>query len=80
MIFIVTISLLCLLLNIPLGAWRARTPKFSLRWIVAVHAAVPFIILVRVLSGTSIYFIPLFVALAILGQLVGGRLQSPKKE
>ncbi|KAE8693180.1 hypothetical protein F3Y22_tig00110816pilonHSYRG00048 [Hibiscus syriacus] len=41
------IALLGMAANVPLGAWKEHTKKFSLSWFVAVHAAVPFIAMLR---------------------------------
>jgi hypothetical protein len=70
---ILALSAFCFFVNLPLGFWRKRTRKFSAAWFIAVHAAVPLIIAVRLLSGVSNFFIPLFIALAVLGQLAGGK-------
>ncbi|MDR2104262.1 MAG: hypothetical protein LBP51_00740 [Deferribacteraceae bacterium] len=61
--------------NIPLGYWRKRVKKFSIQWFIAVHAAVPLIIAMRLFFGVSNWFIPLFIALAVAGQLLGGKVQ-----
>jgi hypothetical protein len=37
-------SLLC---NLPIGAWREHTRKFSFEWWVALHASIPFVISLR---------------------------------
>ncbi|KAK1300428.1 hypothetical protein QJS10_CPB13g00648 [Acorus calamus] len=42
-----SIGLLGMAANIPLGIWREHTKKFSPSWFVAVHAAVPFIAMLR---------------------------------
>jgi hypothetical protein len=65
------------LLNIPFGAWRARTRKFSVAWAVAIHGPIPMIIPIRLLLGLSYWFIIGSVVFAIAGQLVGGRLFKP---
>jgi hypothetical protein len=70
---ILALSAFCFFVNLPLGFWRKKTKKFSAAWFVAIHAAVPLIIAVRLLSEVSNFFIPLFIALAVLGQLAGGR-------
>jgi hypothetical protein len=70
---ILALSAFCFFVNLPLGFWRKRTRKFSAAWFIAIHAAVPLIIAVRLLSGVSNFFIPLFIALAVLGQLAGGK-------
>ena len=66
-------------LNIPLGIWRIRTKKFSLSWFISIHIAMPLIYILRVSEGLSYWTIPIFIALAVLGQLVGGWLSFNKK-
>lgn len=61
--------------NIPLGVWREHTKKFSLSWFVAVHAAVPFIAMLRksvVMPKTAM---ALTIAASILGQVIGSRAE-----
>jgi len=71
------IGVLAFLLNVPLGMWRAGAPKFSVKWFVAIHASVPFIAALRIFCDVSPWFIPLFLALAITGQIVGSRIRRP---
>jgi len=65
------VAIFAFLLNIPFGRWRANYKKFSLVWWLLIHASVPFIIAMRIWLGTPRAFIPLFIALAVLGQYVG---------
>ncbi|KAM3308060.1 hypothetical protein P3S67_009804 [Capsicum chacoense] len=61
--------------NIPLGIWREHTEKFSLSWFTAVHAAVPFIAMLRksvVMPKTAM---ALTIAASILGQVIGSRME-----
>ncbi|KAL5725494.1 hypothetical protein ACHQM5_008632 [Ranunculus cassubicifolius] len=61
--------------NIPLGIWREHTTKFSLSWFVAVHAAVPFIAMLRksvVMPKTAM---AVTIAASILGQVIGSRAE-----
>ncbi|CAI9755509.1 unnamed protein product [Fraxinus pennsylvanica] len=61
--------------NIPLGVWREHTTKFSLSWFVAVHAAVPFIAMLRksvVMPKTAM---ALTIAGSIIGQIIGSRAE-----
>lgn len=74
---VAVIALLALVLNIPLGMWRAGLKKFSAGWFVAIHASVPFIAALRICCGISAWLIPLFLALAITGQIIGSRLRRP---
>ncbi|XP_019198446.1 PREDICTED: uncharacterized protein LOC109192323 [Ipomoea nil] len=61
--------------NIPLGIWREHTEKFSLSWFTAVHAAVPFIGMLRksvLMPKTAMAFT---IAASILGQVIGSRAE-----
>jgi hypothetical protein len=64
-------------LNLPFGFWRAGAEKFSLRWVVAVHAPVPLVVGIRLLSGLGWQFItfPVLIGAFFTGQFVGGRLR-----
>ncbi len=64
-------------LNLPFGFWRAGLHRFTLRWIVAVHAPVPLVVFVRVASGLGWHLItfPVLVGAFFAGQFVGGRLR-----
>ncbi len=66
-----------LALNLPFGFWRAGLGKFSARWIVAVHAPVPFVVAIRLLAGLGWHLItfPILVGAFFTGQFLGGRLR-----
>ena len=64
------------LLNVPFGYWRAGTRKFSKEWFLAIHLPVPFVFLVRVLSGYPLSYIPLFFAAFFAGQYAGKLLRK----
>ncbi|KAK4719288.1 hypothetical protein R3W88_017626 [Solanum pinnatisectum] len=69
------IGALGMAVNIPLGIWREHTDKFSLSWFTAVHAAVPFIAMLRksvVMPKTAM---ALTIAAAVLGQVIGSRAE-----
>jgi len=74
---IFSVSLLCLLVNIPLGSLRERSRKFSWQWLLWVHASIPLIIALRI--GLSLHWsaIPINIAAAVLGQAIGA---SPEKK
>jgi hypothetical protein len=63
------------LLNIPCGAWREHTAKFSFEWFVAVHATIPFIAMLRKAVIMPKYAILFTIGAAVAGQLVGSRLE-----
>lgn len=73
------IGLFALIINIPLGMWRETTVKFSLKWFVAIHASIPLIIYFRFLFEVSSWWILLNIALAVIGQWIGSRLQRKRQ-
>ncbi|KAG6505664.1 hypothetical protein ZIOFF_038029 [Zingiber officinale] len=71
----IAIALLGMAANVPLGVWREHTEKFSPQWFAAVHAAVPFIGMLRksvVMPKTAM---ALTIAASILGQTIGSRAE-----
>jgi hypothetical protein len=71
----IAIALLGMAANIPLGVWREHTKKFSPQWFAAVHAAVPFIAMMRksvVMPKTAMAFT---IAASIVGQTIGSRAE-----
>lgn len=68
--------MLVYLLNLPFGYWRQGTKKFSKEWFLAIHVPVPLVFIIRMLSGTSLMHIPLFVTAFFLGQLSGGKIKN----
>jgi hypothetical protein len=63
------------LLNLPLGCWREHTVKFSGEWAAAVHASVPFVVMLRKALLMPPYAVLVTVAAAVTGQAAGGRLE-----
>ena len=75
------IALLVFLINLPFGYWRAGTLKFSRAWFIAVHAPIPFVIVLRLFSGLgyTAASLPFTVGAYFLGQFLGGRLRAARK-
>jgi ferrochelatase len=67
------IAVFSFLINIPFGVFRERTLKFSAAWFFWIHASIPLMIYLRLSLGTSPFFIPVCIGLAILGQVIGSR-------
>ena len=67
--------------NVPFGYWRSKVPKFSPGWFVAVHAAVPMVIGLRLALDIPFRWtvFPLFVAAYFGGQTVGGRWERSRR-
>ena len=70
---IVIVSLVSLILNLFLGRWRAKFKKMTLPWWLLIHASIPVLIPLRIWLDTPKIWIPLFIAVAILGQFIGSR-------
>ncbi len=68
--------------NLPLGYWREGVRKFSPTWFLAVHAAVPVVIAMRMSLGIkwSFAILPLMVAAYFGGQAAGARLRRARKD
>lgn len=76
---LIVLILTVVLVNIPLGYCRQGVEKFTFAWYFYVHISIPFIIYLRIKSGYSWKIIPLTVAGAVLGQLVGGRVRKRRR-
>jgi cobalamin synthase len=74
MLAILSVSLFSFFTNIPLGIWKERYKRFSLRWMIIIHLSVPAIIALRIYLEANRYFVPLYIAMAVAGQFVGKRL------
>ena len=73
---IMELMLVVFLINLPFGYWRLSAPRFSRQWMMAVHIPVPFIFLLRILSGFGWKVIPLLMISDFLGQFAGGKLRK----
>ncbi|KAI3983835.1 hypothetical protein MKX01_011543 [Papaver californicum] len=74
------IALMGMAANVPLGVWREHTMKFSLSWFVAVHAAVPFIAMLRKSVLIPKTAMAITIAASILGQVIGSRAERIRIE
>lgn len=67
------------LINVPLGFLRENATRYSLRWFAYIHLSIPFILVLRLREGFTWKVIPLTIACAVVGQILGGRLQRRRK-
>ena len=72
---VLTVALTSFIVNIPMGYKREGYRKFSFGWIIWIHLSVPFIIALRIWFHIHPIWIPLFIALAVAGQIIGARLR-----
>ncbi|CAM6101777.1 unnamed protein product [Calypogeia fissa] len=75
---VLAIGCLGMMLNIPLGMYREHTVKFSPQWILAVHATVPFIAMLRKAVVMPKYAMAFTIGSAILGQAIGARAERAR--
>jgi len=61
-------------INMPFGAWRTTTRKLSLKWFLSIHLPIPAIFVIRRAAGFGWDYVPVMIACAVTGQLVGGWL------
>ncbi len=69
------IAIMTVVINLPFGYFRQKTKKFSFKWFLCIHLPIPLIFLARVSSDLSYKFIPIFVAAAVTGQILGGKIE-----
>jgi hypothetical protein len=74
MVTLFNLSLLVFLLNLPFGYWRSRTKRFSRDWFLAIHLPIPFIFVLRTLSGIGLRYVPILAIFFALGQFTGGKV------
>lgn len=77
---ILGIALVDFILNVPCGYWREGTRKFSPAWFLSVHLVIPFVALLRKVTGIGYiwYTFPIFLAAYLGGQYLGSRLRRRK--
>lgn len=75
---VLAVGCLGMMLNIPLGIYREHTVKFSPQWILAVHATVPFIAMLRKAVVMPKYAMAFTIGSAILGQAIGARAERAR--
>lgn len=62
--------------NLPFGWWRQGVRKFSAGWWLAIHLPIPLVIALRLSLKIPYATVPLVIAAAVVGQLMGGRLRT----
>ncbi len=78
LILLAGVTLAAFILNLPFGYLRAPVRKFSFWWFFYIHAPIPAIFILRTQAGLPKKIIPILFASAILGQVIGARI-NPKK-
>lgn len=76
---IAVVSIVSFIMNIFLGRRREKYKKMSLMWWIMIHASIPLIIPLRIWLETPDIFIPLFIGVAVVGQLIGSKALLEKR-
>ncbi len=71
---VILVATFTLLVNLPFGHWRKKTRKFSFKWFLYIHLPIPFIFLARISAHLGFVYVPIFVAAAVAGQILGARI------
>ena len=74
--YLIIVSSLAVVINLWMGCWRKTVRKYSWRWFVAIHLAVPLIFILRTEAGLGYIFIPPLVLVSLAGQLLGGKIMD----
>ncbi|MDR1708075.1 hypothetical protein [Dysgonomonas sp.] len=77
---ILIVAVIALGLNILLGKYRVRFRKMTIKWWLLIHASIPVIIPLRIYLNTPKITIPLFIGLAVTGQIIGNKIVSNRKK
>jgi len=67
---------LAIAINLPFGAWRTTTRKFSWQWFLSIHLPIPAIFVIRRAAGFGWDYVPVMIACAVTGQILGGWLYA----
>ncbi|MGL4520832.1 MAG: hypothetical protein ACRCUJ_14485 [Phocaeicola sp.] len=77
---IAIVSVVSLAVNIFLGKFRTRFRKMTFMWWLMIHASIPLIIPLRIWLDTPKIAIPIFIGLAVIGQMIGSKVIENKKD
>ncbi|GAB4489285.1 MAG: hypothetical protein OHK006_20760 [Thermodesulfovibrionales bacterium] len=72
---VVAIVIMTFGLNLFFGYFRGRSRKYSFKWFLYIHLPIPLIVIARIAANLDYRYIPLFLAAAVAGQMLGGRME-----
>ena len=65
-------------LNLPLGYIRGPVKKYTFKWFLYIHLAIPLIFLLRRYFGLGVEMIPVNITLSVIGQIIGGKIYKKR--
>jgi hypothetical protein len=69
------ISALAFVLNLFFGYFRGKQKRFSFKWFLYIHLPIPLVVFARVFTNLDYRYIPIFLFVAVVGQIIGARLE-----
>ena len=77
MLRLAEVAVAVLVINLPFGYWRAGVGRLTLPWFLAVHAPVPLVVGLRLVSGLGwhLFSVPVLASAFLIGQVLGGKIR-----
>lgn len=72
---IALVLLFTFLVNLPFGWLRRKERKFTFKWWLYIHLPIPLVIALRIWLEINPWWIPVVIAVAVVGQIIGARLK-----
>lgn len=72
---IIGIFIFAFVLNLFFGYFRGKQKRFSFKWFLYIHLPIPLVFFARVLTHLDYRYIPMFLFAAVVGQIIGARLE-----
>ena len=72
---IIGIFIIAFALNLFFGYFRGKQKKFSFKWFLYIHLPIPLVVFARVFTHLDFRYIPIFLFAAVVGQIIGARLE-----
>ncbi len=72
---IIGIFLFAFVLNLFFGYFRGKQRKFSFKWFLYIHLPIPLVVFARLYTHLDYRYIPIFLFAAVVGQIMGARLE-----
>ena len=72
---IIGIFVFTFVLNLFFGYFRGKQKRFSFKWFLYIHLPIPLVAFARVFTNLDYRYIPIFLFAAVVGQIIGARLE-----
>ena len=72
---VIGISIFAFAMNLFFGYFRGKQRKFSFKWFLYIHLPIPLVVFARLFSHLDYRYIPIFLFVSGVGQIIGARLE-----